>query len=471
VRTALINLAYGGSKVKSLPLGMALIAYFLSEGGHETTVLDAECDKLSIDQVYEWSQGHPADLVAINSTSYSRFDAADLARKLKASGVRWVLFGGHHYSHMPVEALDEYPFMDFVISGPAEKPLTELCTALEKEKLHERIEGLTFRQDGRIVSVPRKAPDGLRDPEKLPFELFDIHAYSTYDELLFLYNENHRLHVPAGRTATYYLSSGCPYDCYFCANVRYWKSTSFRALDNAIAEIAYLKEKCGITHFIMIDPSFTLNRAYTAEFCNRVIKEGLNIKFFCSTRVNLVDEALLDLLVQAGLQCIQFGIESGSQNVLEGICKGIEIDDVRNKVLMCIRKGLVVKGYFMFGHPNETEQDVIRTIHFAKDLYISSDGFFVPVSMFTDIYPGSRLEKIARENGRLNKDFNWFERKEYPQNEKIGMGWTMVPVYENEVCKIERVLELVYNEFSELLNKELFDGYHRTYKEKNFSTI
>ena len=444
---------------------MALIAYFLREGGHETLVLDAEPDKLSVKEVYEWCQKHPVDLVAINSTSYSRFDAVNLARKLKESGVRRILFGGHHYSHMPVETLDEYPFVDFVISGPAEKPLAELCAALQKEKLYERIEGLTFRQDGRVMSIPRTAPDGLREPERLPFELFDVHAYSTYDELLFLYSEANRLQVPAGKTATYYLSSGCPYDCYFCANVRYWKNTSFRALDNAIKEIACLKEKYGITHFIMIDPSFTLNRAYTAEFCRRLITEKLNITFFCSTRVNLLDQPLLDLLVQAGLQCIQFGIESGSQKVLEGICKGIRLDDVREKVLMSVAKGLVVKGYFMFGHPGETEQDVMRTIHFAKNLYESSDGHFVPVSMFTDIYPGSRLEKIAMRNGRLDKDFKWFERKEYPQNKKISMGWTMVPIYENEGCKIERILEMVYNGFPGLMNKVLFEGYNKTYKE------
>jgi anaerobic magnesium-protoporphyrin IX monomethyl ester cyclase len=462
-----VNLAYTGSKVKSLPLGMALIAHFLRESGHEPLVLDAEPDKLSIEEVYRWCQEHSCDLLAINSTSYSRFDAADLARKVKADGAPWILFGGHHYSHMPVETLTEYPFVDFVVSGPAEKPLAELCTALRNGKSYEAIEGLTFRRDGRIVSISRKAPEGLREPKRLPFELFDLHAYSTYDELLFLYSEDHRLQVPAGRTATYYLSSGCPYDCYFCANVRYWKKTSFRTLDNAIAEIAHLKEHYGITHFIMIDPSFTVNRTYAAEFCNRIIKEGLDIQFFCSTRVNLVDESLVDLLVQAGLQCIQFGIESGSQRVLDNICKGIELNDVKRKVLMCIKKGLVVKGYFMFGHPDESEQDVIKTIHFAKELYDNSDGLFVPVSMFTDIYPGSRLEKIALKNGRLGENFNWFERQEYDQNRKINMEWTMVPIYENEGCRIERILELVYKGFKDLMNKDLLEGYHKMYAEKH----
>ena len=467
MKIALINLSYQGSKVKSLPLGIALIAHSIQEKGFQTYILDAERDKLDIKQVYVWCRQHPADLVAINSTSYSRFEAVDLARWLKKDGVRWILFGGHHYSHMPVETLQQYSFVDFVISGPAEKPLAELCTAMEKERFEEPIRGLTLRQNGRIRSIPQGADNHPVDPPRLPFELFDISAYSTYDELLFLYSKSHNKNIEQGRTLTYFLSRGCPYSCYFCANVKYWNSVAFRSLDYAVSEIAYLKDKYKITHFIMIDPSFTLNHVYTAEFCKKLIEERIDIKFFCSTRVNLVDTSLLELMTRAGLQCIQFGIESGSQKVLNGISKGIRLDEVREKVLTSVDMGLIVKGYFMFGHPNETEADVRMTINFAKDLYDTSCGKFVPVSMFTDIYPGSSLERIARKDGRLDVDFNWFERKIYPQNEKINMGWTLVPIYENEDCKIERILEMAYHNFPELLNLELYKGYDRIYMEKH----
>ena len=467
MKIVLINLAYKGSKVKSLPLGMALIVYFLRENGHETLMLDAECSKLGIEEVYEWCQRNPADLVAINSTSYSRFDAVDLARMLKKDGVRWIVLGGHHYSHMPAETLQQYPFVDFIISGPAENPLLQLCNVLDKEKAVQYIHGVCYREDGRVVSIPGSAKDELKEPERLPFELFDISSYSTYDELLFLYSDMHRQNIEQGRTVTYFLSRGCPYNCYFCANVKYWRRVCFRRIDYTICEIASLKEKYGITHFIMIDPSFTLDRAYTFEFCQRLIQERLDIKFFCSTRVNLIDESLVDLLVQAGLNCIQFGIESGSQRVLNGISKRIRLDDVREKIQICLKKGLIVKGYFMFGHPGETEGDILKTINCAKELYNKSEGMFVPVSMFTDIYPGSKLEKIARGNGRLDKDFSWFERKEYPENKKINMGWTMVPIYENQDCKIERILELVYKGFPELLNKELYKGYDQVSRERH----
>lgn len=468
MKVALINLAYKGSKVKSLPLGMALIVHYLRENGHETLILDAECSKLGIDEVYEWCQENPADFIAINSTSYSRFDAVDLARSLKKDGVRWVVLGGHHYSHMPTETLQQYPFVDFIISGPAENPLLRLCNALEKEKTFEHIPGLSYRVDDRIVTIPVMVKDDLiKEPERLPFELFDISSYSTYDELLFLYSDTHRQNIEQGRTITYFLSRGCPYNCYFCANVRYWRSVCFRRIDYTISEVASLKEKYGITHFIMIDPSFTLDRAYTTEFCQRLIQERLDIKFFCSTRVNLIDESLLDLLVQAGLHCIQFGIESGSQRVLDGISKRIRLDDVREKVQICLKKGLIVKGYFMFGHPGETESDILKTINFAKEIYNKAEGRFVPVSMFTDIYPGSKLEKIALGNGRLDKDFSWFERREYPQNKKINMGWTMVPIYEDQDCKIERILDHTYKGFPELLNRELYKGYDQVYRKRH----
>lgn len=467
MKTALINLAYRGSKVKSLPLGLALISHFLRENGHETLLLDAECGKLGIEEVYEWCQRNPTDFVAINSTSYSRFDAADLAMKLKENGVRWVVLGGHHYSHMPAETLQQYPFVDFVISGPAENPLLQLCNALEKEETVEYIPGVSYREDDLIVTVPVLTKDELKEPERLPFELFNISSYSTYDELLFLYSDTHRQNIEQGRTITYFLSRGCPYNCYFCANVRYWRRICFRSLDYVIGEMTNLKEKYGITNFIMIDPSFTLDRAYTVSFCQRLLQTKLGIKFFCSTRVNLIDEPLLDLLVKAGLHCIQLGIESGSQRVLDGISKGIRLYDVRKIIQICLKKSLIVKGYFMFGHPGETENDVIKTIYFAKELYDKSEGMFVPVSVFTDIYPGSKLEAIARENGRLHRDFSWFERREYPQNKKINMGWTMVPIYENEDCKIERILELAYKGFPGLLNTELYSGYDQVYRERH----
>lgn len=468
MKISLINIPYSGSQVKSFPLGLASIVAYLQKYDHDIYVLDAELNKMGLDEIHKWAQEHPADLVAINATSYSRFDAIDLAERFKQDGVRWTLFGGHHFTHLPVETLQHYPFVDFVISGPAETALVKLCHVLENEHYYNcrSINGLTYRLNGDIVRASVDINENFQEPTKLPFGLFEVDKYSTFDELLFLYSEKHHQNVEQGKTITYFLSRGCPYSCYFCANVKYWQKISFKELDDATNEIQYLIEKYGITHFIMIDPTFTIKRNHTIAFCQRLREKNINITFFCSTRVNLVDEELLDLLVESGLKCIQFGIETGSPDIIRNICKGIELKDVRQKVKMCIDRGLIVKGYFMFGHPGETEEDVMKTITFSRELYENSGELFVPVSMFTDIYPGSQLERIAKQNGKLNPGFNWFDRIEYPQNRKINMGWTMVPIYENETCKIERILELTYHNFPQLLNPSLYEGYDRVYRER-----
>ena len=458
MRIALVSIPHLAGRVSALPLGIASIAAVLRDRGHDPVVFDGEVDKPSIDLLAARVAADDPSIVALTATSYSRFLAVEFAVRMKALGVRHVVGGGHHFSHMPTETLERVPAIDFVISGAAENALAQLATCLESGNVSDlgNIPSLTYRKGVEIVSTPCAADRSFADITRLPYELFSVESYSTWDDLLFLYEDTHRKGVPPGRTITYNVGRGCPWKCHFCANVP-WTSGLNRPDEVVVDELRWLQQKYGTDHVIFIDPVFSLHRRLTRSLCQRLIDSNLDLTWFCSTRVNLVPDDLLDVMVESGLSVIQFGIESGSPRILDQIAKDISLDLVRDRVAAVVRRGVTAKVYFLFGHPGEQESDIALTIDFVKELWESFGSGIVPVGIFTDIYPGTELERYARESGALAADYSWFDPPDLSVNEELEMTETDVPIFQS--VPVGRVLELVHSRFPALLNRDLRDGY------------
>jgi radical SAM superfamily enzyme YgiQ (UPF0313 family) len=164
------------------------------------------------------------------------------------------------------------------------------------------------------------------------------------------------------------MSRGCPYQCTFCAvhetMGRKWRPRSARKI---IEQIEDLRDRHGVQGIWFKDSIFNLNREWVREFCELMIERKVGVSFQALTRVDLIREDELQLLVRAGLTQLDLGIEAGSQKSLARLKKGITPERIRAQVSLA-KKYVKVFGFFMIGIPGETEADIRETFDLAKDI-------------------------------------------------------------------------------------------------------
>jgi radical SAM superfamily enzyme YgiQ (UPF0313 family) len=165
-----------------------------------------------------------------------------------------------------------------------------------------------------------------------------------------------------------------------------------------------LYEKYGTRYYSFRDASFTLNRDWVEEICERIISLGLEIQWECLTRADLLDEKLILLLRRAGCFTIRLGIESGSPELLKKMRKHTDLDEVRRTASLLNSNGFYWSAYFLFGIPDETHETMRETIDFIRQI----DPPFVTVARFAPI-PGTEMYDDLVRIGRIDRDINWGE--------------------------------------------------------------
>jgi len=259
--------------------------------------------------------------------------------------------------------------------------------------------GIASREGGEVRITGPSTP--LKDYDSLPIPAFDL-----LPDLKPYY-----VTAPAGRPFTIlYTSKGCPYKCSFCTVAGTpWK---MRTAPHILEELRFLKERFGLRTASFFDETFTFNRKRVEEICRTLIDEDLRIKWYCNTRAHLVDSELLGLMRKAGCRGISFGIESGSQRILDSVEKHVTVDQAREAVLAAKAQRIKVLCSFIFGLPGEDWESVEETLKFVRETLPTSAQFNVAVP-----YPGTRLhEQIYGLPGLEEPDF----RKMYQHASVVG---------------------------------------------------
>ena len=379
------------------PLGLASIGSLLENNGFSVKVLDLELKVDDFDPRVYISNLSPK-VVGISGTSYSRFKSFSIASIVKeVSSEIFTVYGGPHATFTGEDTLFHINDIDYIVHGEGEITFLELVNFLiYKKGTISNIKGISFRCDGKIVqNAPRER---ITDLDSIPYSrhLLEIEKYRT--ELDFL-------EIPAVSIIT---SRGCPYNCYFCsASAMFGNKHTMRSAKNIVDEIHYCINKFNIKGIKFYDDCLTLNRQHILSLTHELKERNVNLPWECEIRVDTVDKLLLQSMKESGCYYVDLGIESASENVLKTIGKRISIGQAIDVLKWCKEFDIKTKVFFSFGHIGETWRDVIKTIKFMNKYcnYISKYG----VSPIMKIYPGTRLEKQARENGFLPEDFSWSE--------------------------------------------------------------
>ena len=190
------------------------------------------------------------------------------------------------------------------------------------------------------------------------------------------------------------LSRGCPGKCIFCATNVTWKNKiRFRSIENILSEIDHCREKFGINHFSFEDDSFSFNRNWAEALCAKL--KTMKVTWNCNLRVDMVTQDLLKLMAESGCIKVQFGIESGSQRILDLIEKNTSIAEIRQAVDWAhLAKIKFIEGSFILGvHPEERPEDIFSTLRLIRQLKIN-----LLIASLACPFPGTRLYELMKRD-------------------------------------------------------------------------
>lgn len=380
-----------------MPLGLAYLASYLRERIKcKIAILDAEVVGLNYEQIKESIKKENPDLIGITAPTPPMkhvFKIAEIVKK-QINSKAIIVVGGSHPTALPKQTIKN-SFIDFAVIGEGEQTFYELVKAIkEKRQDFHKINGLYFKQDNKIVSTsPRKLISNL---DKIPLPARDLFNLKIY----YSASTKKVSSDPAGPILT---SRGCAFNCIHCISRKIWKGTPrFRSIENIIKELEECVYKFGIKEINIYDDTFTLNQERAMKICDEIIKRKLNISWIAFSRVNTISEKLAKKMYEAGCKKISFGLESGSQKILDLMRKQTTVEIARKVVKKVAKQGILVHASFMFGNLGETEETIRQTIKFAKSLPLDNATFFI-----TSPFPGTDLYEIAKKQGFITKNTKW----------------------------------------------------------------
>ncbi len=349
IKTLLINPTSEYTFHDYIPLGLSYIGAVMKKSGFVVKGVDAYLEKPD-ERIYK-----EFNLFGFYVPTIVFRYAAEIAGRIKSVNPNaFIVFGGPHPTALPEEVLKLNP-VDAVCIGEGEYTLRDLVDALSKGYDLRKVNGLIFKREGRIIhNQPREI---LKDLDELPFPAKDIFDDKKYPSRSLA----HSLIIA---------SRGCPFNCANCMpGLRRLAPYRIRKPERVVDEIEYLRKNYKVTHFSFSDSELIGPKQWVIDFCREIKKRKLSITFSCNGRTDMMDREVLASLKTAGCTSIGYGIESGSQRVLDDVLhKGISLEQSKDIINQTQEMGIDAHAWFMVGIPGETYEECLKTIEYAKNL-------------------------------------------------------------------------------------------------------
>ncbi|MDD5440250.1 MAG: radical SAM protein, partial [Candidatus Omnitrophica bacterium] len=402
---------YGPIKLAAgryFPLGLGYIAAVLRDHGFTVRLIDPEAQSLAIGDIADIIRADKPMTVGISSATPNFSSAVKIAGLAKEidPGIK-VVAGGIHASALPELVLEQTGAFDIVVIGEGENTMVELARAFQEGTGYEGVAGIAYRKQGIITrTAPRPF---IQDVDSLPLPARDLIDIALFFPNLF--------NIRKRRTAGMITSRGCPFKCYFCAShitmgAGYRPHSSGRVFD----ELSMLVRDYGVQQVLFMDDTFTFDRKRLIDICERILRSALHVDWHCFARVSDVDKETLALMEKAGCSSIGFGVESGDEEVLKGIKKGITLGQVRQAFALSNLTRMRTQAFFVFGSKHETNRTIDTTISLAKELkpHLAFFNILTP-------YPGTRaFDDIGiKDPGAIT---NWDDFVAIGPRASLGVG-------------------------------------------------
>jgi len=363
------------------PLGILYIASVLIENGFEVSFLDLSFEKnLSLLE----AEVQKADVVGMTSSTVLFSRAVYFLKKIKAQRPELpVILGGPHATAEPEEALKAG--FDYLVIGEGEESILELLSGLEQKKDVNNIAGVWSKKGEEIFRGSHR--EFIKDIDSIPFPARQLLDYPGYFSKGLL-----QIGICVAR--------GCPYQCRFCKPMQdllFGRRIRKRSPELVVEEIGQAMAMTGRNFFLFRDDCLaSLGKEWFFKFRKELEKRSLKIAFSGQTRVNEIDEELLLEMKASGLVGLAFGVESGSQKIVDYYGKRFKVEDSVRAFELCHKHGIGTHCFIILGAPEETKEDLEQTIELVKRVKPES----ITISRLTPA-PGTYLHKETIEQGIL----------------------------------------------------------------------
>ncbi len=379
----LVNPRSFSRRLSYLPYGILYIAGFLRSKGFAVEIYDSNVEDRDLQDVLMKSNPKIIGFSVLSGPCIS--DAVKKSQLVKdVVKDTFIVWGGIHTTIFPDHVLKQ-PYVDYIVMNEGEQPMAELCERLLNNNLEmSDILNVGYKKNGKIIKNKLRP---FIDLNEIPFPAWDLVPMERYIHNKFYSN----------RVTTLHTSRGCPWSCSYCynesVNFRKWRGMS---AEKVLAQVLHVKEKYGIKGIQFDDDEFDANPQRVIEFSNLLLEKNVRIKWSHFSRTNVANEERYKLAKKAGCRFVEFGVESGSERILQLIRKGQDVNCIKNAFDICHKVGLKAGAMFMVGMPTETKEDVDKTVSMVASLKAHQ----VINSVYRP-YPGSKLFDSCVQSGQF----------------------------------------------------------------------
>ena len=371
------------------PLNLMYLASSLEEESYSVKIIDDDLLQKGYENVSKQAEKLNPQLVGVTATTStikSALKYLELIKNILPESL--TVIGGPHTTFMPYETLKNSDNLDVVVIGEGEETMVDLADhATQNIEDINDVNGIVYRdlKDGNLRTTEKRPL--IKDLDKLPFPARHLVPFDSYG-------------VSQEQTGGIITSRGCVYNCNYCSSsLIMGKKFRSRSPGNVVDEIEELINTYHINDIGFMDDTFMLNKKRASDIADEIKARDLDLTFVASSRVDRVDKSLLENLKSSGLKTIYYGVESGSQRILDLMKKGITLKNVEDAVKMAKDVNLEVLTSFILGYPGETEEDMNTTIDFSTKL----DSDYCQYSILTP-FPGTPIYKDLIEKNLIDNE-------------------------------------------------------------------
>jgi len=383
------------------PIWLSYATGVIEQAGHEALLIDAPASGYQLPEVLRIAGGFSPDLVVCDTSTPSIDNDVAVLESVKRAvpGAVGVLVGTHA-SARAAELLEQHPGIDAACRGEYEYTLRDLAESVASGDGVRALPGLVARRNGRLEEgEPREA---IEDLDALPW------VSPVYER--FLPIRRYFYSIARHPVVTLVSGRGCPHGCTFCVYPQTLHGRRYRrrSPEDIVGEMLWVERHLPVVREIFLeDDTFTVDRAHVTRACELLRERGLRLPWTANSRCD-VDLDTLRIMRTAGCRLLCVGVESGSQEILDNVGKGIRLERIEQFAEEARRAGILVHGCFMVGNPGETRETMEQTFRFALRLGFDTAQFF-PLM----VYPGTKAYDWAQKNGYLRtEDYRqWLDKE------------------------------------------------------------
>jgi len=383
------------------PMGILSIGSVLVESRFSVQIIDVNVNEEYEKEIIKGLDGCLFCGISVNS--FQVWSAIQIASFIRQHSEVPIVFGGIHPTLLPEQTCSD-ELVDIVVVGEGEYTCLELAQAFKSQRPLSTVKGIFYKENGQILSTPKRE---IHDLNKLPFlnyELIDVNSYLRRGVNI-IDNKDEGVTRIYKRSLGIHAGMGCPHRCTMCSNPTvYQRKWRGKSAERILDEIGFLIEKYNIEHVDFRDDNFFTSKKRIFALLEGIQQRGYKFIWWAFIRADYFNEGYLSdevvgELRRAGCVGLDIGVESGSSRVLKRLKKDVTVEQVENAARLCSKHNICLEYGFMMGVPYEQKTDVIQTVKLIEHIRRVDPNAVIAGPECFRPYPGTELSREAVELG------------------------------------------------------------------------